>query len=294
MEFLAGNRIRGLSSEKDLIALSLSELKAYWKFNEASGDIVNQAISVGSTDGLGTTASNLQIAGADYDQTGITSNNKSLYFDGSDHGQAGTSVSQFNFLHNPNNIWTINFWLKYGGDTAVNNILDTNGGGGTARVGTIIDINANESLKLSIFLGTPLKYVINFDSTASFVPSDNQFHFYCLRWNQNLGSDNLLCSIDDGTPEKQNKTVETPSSANAAFPLNIAEYCNGYGAFLDGNLTEMSIWNRVLTDAEVTTIYNSGNGKAISSPIDVVDGSIFYETDTNKSYVLYNGSWNEL
>ena len=33
---------------------------------------------------------------------------------------------------------------------------------------------------------------------------------------------------------------------------------------------------------------------SLSSTIDVVDGSIFYETDTNKSYVLYNGSWNEL
>tara|TARA_R110000822_G_C15149326_1_gene477074 strand:+ start:47 stop:808 length:762 start_codon:yes stop_codon:yes gene_type:complete len=29
------------------------------------------------------------------------------------------------------------------------------------------------------------------------------------------------------------------------------------------------------------------------SPI-IVDGSIFYATDTNKSYVLYNGSWTEL
>mgnify|MGYP006134214629 CR=1 len=33
---------------------------------------------------------------------------------------------------------------------------------------------------------------------------------------------------------------------------------------------------------------------ALSSPINTVDGSIFYATDTNKSYVLYNGSWTEL
>ena len=26
----------------------------------------------------------------------------------------------------------------------------------------------------------------------------------------------------------------------------------------------------------------------------IEDGSIFHETDTNKSYVLYNGSWTEL
>ncbi len=32
----------------------------------------------------------------------------------------------------------------------------------------------------------------------------------------------------------------------------------------------------------------------ITYPLSVVDGSIFYETDTNKSYVLYNGSWTVL
>ena len=243
--------------------LSLSELKAYWKFNESSGDIVNQAISVGSTDGLGTTASNLQIAGADYDQTGITSNNKSLYFDGSDHGQSGTSASQFNFLHTPNTKWTINFWLKYGGDTTVNTILDTNGGGGTARVGLLIDVLTDEGLEVWMGRGVALTTVIAKSTSANFVPSDSAFHFYSIRYDHTLASSNVKISIDNGTPVTGNKTSDTPSSADSAFPFNIAENCNGYGAFLDGNLTEMSIWNRVLTDAEVTTIYNSGSGKRI-------------------------------
>tara|TARA_R110002074_G_C12206284_1_gene635828 strand:- start:37 stop:678 length:642 start_codon:yes stop_codon:yes gene_type:complete len=33
---------------------------------------------------------------------------------------------------------------------------------------------------------------------------------------------------------------------------------------------------------------------AIDSSITAVDGSIFYETDNNKSYVLYNNTWSEL
>ena len=241
----------------------LSGLKAYWKFNESSGDIVNQATSVGSTDGLGTTASNLQIAGATYDQTGIVANNKSLYFDGSDHGQSGTSTSQFNFLHTPNTKWTVNFWLKYGGDTAINGILDTNGGGGTARVGLLINILSDESMEVWMGRGVPLTTVISANSGASFVPSDSVFHFYSIRYDHTLASSNVKISIDNGTPVTANKTSDTPSSADAAFPLNIAEFCNGYGSFLDGNLTEMSIWNRVLTDAEVTTLYNAGRGKAV-------------------------------
>ena len=40
-----------------------------------------------------------------------------------------------------------------------------------------------------------------------------------------------------------------------------------------------------------------GSGVVIisyTSPLNIVDGSIFYETDNNKSYVLYDGTWSEV
>jgi|TARA_R110000796_G_C14525088_1_gene431289 hypothetical protein len=42
--------------------------------------------------------------------------------------------------------------------------------------------------------------------------------------------------------------------------------------------------------------FGSGSNMVLLGDIitKVVDGAIFYETDTNKSYVLYNGSWTEL
>mgnify|MGYP003139578515 FL=1 len=70
------------------------ELKCYWKFNESSGDIINQAAAVGSTDSLGT-AANLQVTGASYNNTNTPFN--TMNFDGTnDVAIAGTSVSQFN------------------------------------------------------------------------------------------------------------------------------------------------------------------------------------------------------
>ena len=33
---------------------------------------------------------------------------------------------------------------------------------------------------------------------------------------------------------------------------------------------------------------------AVASSVTISDGAIFYETDTNKAYVIYNGSWTEL
>jgi len=32
-----------------------------------------------------------------------------------------------------------------------------------------------------------------------------------------------------------------------------------------GNLDELSFWNRILTDAEITLLYNAGSGKEIST-----------------------------
>ena len=42
----------------------------------------------------------------------------------------------------------------------------------------------------------------------------------------------------------------------------------------------------VLTDAEITSLYQGAPN--------IQDGAVFYETDNNKSYVLYDGSWSEL
>ena len=42
------------------------------------------------------------------------------------------------------------------------------------------------------------------------------------------------------------------------------------------------------------TCFIKGNTVATNALPNIEDGSIFYETDNNKSYVLYNGSWTEL
>jgi len=43
-----------------------------------------------------------------------------------------------------------------------------------------------------------------------------------------------------------------------------------------------------------TSLLGSDLTPAAASSATISDGAIFYETDTNKSYVLYNGSWTEV
>ena len=117
VEYLAGNRIRGTNEERLGTTKSVTDsgvsktgLKAYYTFNESSGNIVNQATSAGSSDSLGSNA-DMTISGATYSQTGKVGN--ALSFDGSnDYGTLGSSLSQWNLFHGTGD-WSINFWVNY-------------------------------------------------------------------------------------------------------------------------------------------------------------------------------------
>jgi len=77
--------------------------------------------------------------------------------------------------------------------------------------------------------------------------------------------------------------LQQETTATDTTPSGVANYAyievGGHGSNGTNKLYDFKLYN---------------NSTSVLSPIDVVDGSIFYETDTNKSYVLYNGSWTEL
>ena len=49
-----------------------------------------------------------------------------------------------------------------------------------------------------------------------------------------------------------------------------------------------------ITTSTNLTVLGSDMTPAVASSATISDGAIFYETDNNKSYVLYNGSWTEV
>ena len=245
--------------------VSLSQLKAYYKFDESSGDIINEAETVGSTHSLGTNA-DLSINGSpSRNQTGSPANlgNSILFADPSEYGDAGTSTSQFNFMHNQSALFTFAVWIKFPSAIEHNDCIFDNNIIGDVQVGCNICLRNTNAMRFIVANGS--SPVINGQTSNGFVPTDNAFHFYVFRWDYSQSTGTLLISVDNGTAESFNKTSNTASNSNAG---QVARFCSDTWSgseSLSGNILELSIWNRILTNAELTTLYNSGSGKIIAT-----------------------------
>jgi len=83
------------------------------------------------------------------------------------------------------------------------------------------------------------------------------------------------------------------NTTSGAPYINRHEFVGKFVPSPDAPITKVALDS---VDGNRTYVVNSnisilGSEFSESSP---VDGSIFYETDTNKEYVLYNGAWTEL
>jgi hypothetical protein len=297
VDYLAGNRIRGTDAEGSSLGtsfpsgLSKTGLKAYWRFDESSGDIINQATSVGSSDSLGSSA-DMQVTGATYGVTGAGDGaflGTALSFDGSnDRAVAGTSTSQFDFLHNSTTMkWSVCFWAKIEA-TSTCTILDTTAVSSVNNGFTVWTDGGK--LHCQIMRSVAGQRVLHYISSASYVPS-SEWNFYAITYDQTLGSNNMTVTRDNANQETSSKTAYAPNTGNALDAMTIGEASDLSGNYrLNGDIQEVSIWDRVLTSSEITSIYQDINSKNYN----IIDGSIFYATDTNKSYVLNSGTWTEV
>ena len=243
--------------------VSLTGLKAYWKFNETTGDIINQATSVGSVDSLGTGA-DLQVTGATHSSDNNPLGNPTMLFDGvNDFCQAGSSVSQWNFMHNSTSLVTVVMWCKFleGSDTRYRLLADHSN---STTNGVGFEVADTMALRSQATRGSSGTNFYSGTTTDNTIPDLTNFHMYAYTFDYSLGSANLKISLDDGTKQTFG-TNSSANNANSTFAMHVGVSGDGINDWFHGNISEMSIWNRVLTDAEITSLYNSGSGKQIST-----------------------------
>ena len=243
--------------------IDLAKLKAYWKFNEASGDIINQAGIVGSPDSLGSTA-DIQIVGATFGATGILGD--ALDFDGiNDIGTMGSSLSQWNFMHNQNAKFTVIIWLKQGATGEINqDQLISTLRGGAGDIGTVCQLEGESGglRAMSISIGTGSAFENSVAVGTARMTDDTNFHMLMYKYDESLGSANVVMSFDDGTVETFNK-VETKTNSNSNKAMTCYAQPPATSLWTNGLADEISIWNRILTAAEITKLFNNGKGRRL-------------------------------
>jgi len=267
--------------------ISLTELKSYWRFEEITTPVINQASISGSVDGL--SDADIAVTAGIFQQPGII--DFGLEFNGStSFGNVGTSLSQYNFLHQANEQWSIVLWYRKldGLWNATRSFMDDT----NAQNGTGIFIQGLATGILRFVLQDGASNEITFSSAASFLPDDTNFHMITVTGDYTLGSNQIIFTLDDGTPQSGG-LASGHDAGNALNIMQIMQLNNGLQR-LDAVVDEWSIWNRVLTSGEITTLFNSGNGLGVSkSPSLAIDGSdtTFWQSDAgiNESITLDMG-----
>jgi len=282
-DYKASKRIVGTSAERTALSptkalsntgVSTSNLKAYYNFNESSGNITNQQTT---GDGLGS-AADITISGATYSQTGKVGN--ALSFDGSDdYGELGSSTSQWNFIHGTGD-WTINFWVNHTSFTSEDRYFSNMDSTETKGINMY---QSTTSLGLALKSGSG--WMHNGNLAYNQTLSTGTWYMITVTCDYSLSSANYTVYVN-GTAQGTGNRATTGSTDDTEYSLKAMCRGNAADKFAHGLLDEVSLWDRLLTTSEISTIYKADPNLQANS--------IFEETDTGKHYIWSGSAWTEI
>tara|TARA_R110002051_G_scaffold1386_2_gene7898 strand:+ start:147 stop:935 length:789 start_codon:yes stop_codon:yes gene_type:complete len=235
-------------------------LKAYYKMNEDSGDVIN--VSEGTAD-LGSPA-DLQLTGAIYATPSTPSafDDKALSFDGTnDYATAGSSKSQFNFMHNlTSGKSSVNVWVQNDWDTGYGCLYTTAGEGAGTYYGAMVQHTDTSGTIISrVLMGTDPNGV---GITQTGYDTDSDFHMLTFVVDMTITT-NCIKVYQDGSLLGQANRNNAGVNGNSRSPLNLGSTWDGGSQFFEGDMLEMSIFNEILTPEMITSLYNDGDGRPI-------------------------------
>jgi len=257
------------------LSVSGTDLKVYIKFADVSGNPANTAGDITDNDTLGSGA-DLILGGTGtmlYGVTGTPSGiGNATTFPQVDTNTGrwadfGTSTSQFNFMWSSEGTgnaptWTLCFWAETSVASATGtSLLNCNSGEGTRgfeiywATGAALSLNMTNGLS-----GNPTGRPFNYANFTDF-STDGNWHFYAFTLDGGLASNQYKVRRDAETIQEFSKTAGVfASTGNADHNLQFRTQDPYMYIPATTSYAELSIWNRVLTDEELSTLYNSGNG----------------------------------
>jgi len=230
-------------------------LKAYYQFEETTGNLLNKATDIGSTDSWGSFA-DCSVFGATRSQSGLI--NDSYSFDGiNDYCEAASKVAQVGSITYP---FTLNIWV---------NMTDVDNGGIAFGL-----FGESHSPQYSISVVSTASEL--FPKIAARWPNNNS-HQYTGTNNFAAGEWHMLTGVFINSTSKnlyldgilQGGFTDSVSYYNLTDDIGIGRAVDGSpGGEIKGKLDEASIWDRELTTNEIIRLYNVGLGDEL--PIESV------------------------
>ena len=252
---------------QEITALAVG-MKAYYQFNETSGTIIYNQVNNSNHGNITGTTIITGILDSARNSTGVASANRVVF---------NTSMMEISTVGS----W--NIWTKA-------NVLGQQGilygkWGSTQGNQTILTkIETNNKFSVSIRNSTFQYVQINTTATISL---DQWYMITAVK-----NSTHMLIYVNGVFDNSHPMSYPVQQSNNA--PMVVQAYSENYAiSNYNGNVDEFSIWNRSLTAAEVSTLYNNGVALNPLTATNVISfGSNSYTADTiyNTSYIEINVS----
>jgi hypothetical protein len=219
-------------------------LVGFWKMDEASGTRVdetanNNDLTANGTGGVASAAGKISDA-ADFEK------GDSDYLSIADASQTGLDIT---------GDFTIAFWMKLESLPSSSGSASTIIQKYTAGNGYFVFLaDTDDKVYIDLYGGGNTRDI----STNAFVVSGDVGNWVHVVVASSLTSGNVAMYKNGSSV-----SVTTGGTRIGAIGTNAEPFQIGGGSFYnyyDGLLDEFGIWNRLLTGAEVTSLYNSGNG----------------------------------
>lgn len=250
--------VSGFPSGGGVTPIDDTGLKAYWKFSGSDTPVVNSSSASAS---LGDSA-DLDMTGGTYEVAGTPADlGTAVTFDGSDdYGVVGTSVEDFIFISGTSGLSTIIWWAKYLSTPAEVYTMATVDTEGT-QVGFMIR-NEGTKFRFHISRGEDESRTLSQISATNFIVA-NSWHMYSWSWDYAGSAPQSTIRRDNANEETEDRQNTAVSSANTypfTFGVRPSTLSND---FVNMQICETSVWNKVVDDDTMASLYNSGDGREI-------------------------------
>ena len=153
--------------------------------------------------------------------------------------------------------WSVCFWAKMGATGSNQHIIDNKGAVGEDDPG--VDIRTMTTARWRVVGTKASGYYVVRNTSDNYIPDTTNFHNYVMTWDN---SEQEVAFWRDGANEETG-SGSSGEPGTAEDPLVVGGTSTGGGS-LNANVCELSIWNRVLSDDDITELYNSGDGLVLN------------------------------